>query len=132
MDGNNFLKFNNGKEIDFDNFKSEIKKSDFGNKKLKKLFNLFDTNKDGKLSTDEIKSLAENIKQAASANNKSSNSIFDNSEIETFIENNFAKGIKLVSLMLQAFYQPSSILQFSRQKILSLSRLRIIKQIPLN
>lgn len=84
---NSFLKFNNGYKAKFSNFK-EIKEEDLKNadEKTKKLFNIF-AGKDHVLQADEAKKLWSKLTTAAASNKNGNNSIFDNTEMQTFLNN---------------------------------------------
>lgn len=95
MDGNNFLKLNNGKKLNFGNFQSGVKKSDLTEEKLRKIFDFFDTDKSGTLESAEVETLWNTIKTAASKTSGGDNSVFDATESETFISENFSISDKI-------------------------------------
>ena len=49
MSKDDFLKFNNGKQIFFEMFNKELSQKDIKDERLKELFNIFDKDKSGKL-----------------------------------------------------------------------------------
>jgi len=77
-----WLKLNNGKKINLDNFKGEISKNSFSSN-FSGIFDIFDSNKDGKLSSMEIRNCWERIKLQASLQQEKS--IFDNDEATNFL-----------------------------------------------
>lgn len=85
MSGEEFLKFNNGKQFSFSNFK-EIKESDLqgADEKTKKLFNIF-AGDDKVLQADEAASLWDRLKSAAGTNKRGDKSVFDEEEIRGFL-----------------------------------------------
>lgn len=87
------LKFNNGKEIKFQDFNQKIKKNDLTDERLKQLFNIFDTDNSGVLETknkngiNEVQQLWNLYKSAASKNKNGDNSVLDDVELKSFTQN---------------------------------------------
>ena len=88
MAGEEFLKFNNGKELRFSNYK-EIKKEDLkgANEKTKKLFNIF-AGEDRVLQEAEAKSLFNALKSAAG-----DNKVLEENEISIFTKEKIGEKI---------------------------------------
>jgi len=88
MTDGEFLKFNNGKKFSFSNFK-EIREDDLKNASAeeKRLFNIF-AGDDHVLQVSEAQSLFVRIKTAASSNKNGDNSIFENDEMQSFLDEN--------------------------------------------
>ena len=117
MSGEEFLKFNNGKQFSFSNFK-EIKESDLqgADEKTKQLFNIF-AGEDNVLQADEAASLWNRLKSAAGTNKHGDKSIFEEEEMQKFLasneelkassrESNFGVGT-LMNLLTKIFSAPN-------------------------
>ena len=86
MTDENFLRFNNGQKFSISNFK-EIKEEDLKNAdaETKRLFNIF-AGEDHVLQASEAQSLWNKIQTAAATNKKGDNSVFDNDEMQKFLD----------------------------------------------
>ncbi|MEG2429069.1 MAG: hypothetical protein RSA99_01670, partial [Oscillospiraceae bacterium] len=98
MEQNNFLKLNNGKELNLANFKDGNKKEQISDANLKKLIDIFDKNGNGIIEKDEAEQIWSAMKAAAKTNKNGDNSELEIDELKGFVKNNIGDEIEAKTL----------------------------------
>ena len=87
-----FFKYGEGKEVNFEQFKTKVNDADIKqNKVLKKILNIFDKNQNGEIEEDEAFEMFDSFRKAAKSNN---NLLLEDSEIKEFLAQNNIKSSK--------------------------------------
>ncbi len=111
MSDKEYFNFENGKMFKFADLRKKIRRDSFSDSQLKKVFNIFDTDSSGALEVsnsrgeNELVSLWNRLKSAATRNNEGDDNVLDDSEIDFFVKNNLGVDTNVTVDQLKAFIQ---------------------------